>query len=84
MKKIVLDGTRLCNREVTHAYLQEILELPVYYGKNLDALYDCLTELQDIYIEIKRPEEENDYFRRVLRVFKGAEMECESFTVVVK
>lgn len=84
MKKILLDGNYLCNREVAHTYLQEILELPVYYGKNLDALYDCLTELQDLYIEINRPEEENDYFKRVLRVFKGAEMECESFAVVVK
>ena len=84
MKKIVLDGNYLCNREAAHAYLQEVLELPTHYGKNLDALYDCLTELQDICIEIKRPEEVNDYFKRVLRVFNGAEMEGESFSVVVK
>lgn len=84
MKKIVLDGNYLCNREAAHKYLQEVLALPDYYGKNLDALYDCLTELQDIYIEIKRPKEANDYFRRVLRVFHGAEMEGENFTVDVK
>ncbi len=30
--------------EQAHEYLAEVLELPAYYGKNLDALYDCLTE----------------------------------------
>ena len=84
MKKVILDGEQLCNRENAHTYLQEMLGFPEYYGKNLDALYDCLTELQDLYIVIKRPEEENDYFKRVLRVFKGAEIEGESFTVVIK
>ena len=84
MKKIILDGNYLCNREVAHTYLQEKLELPDYYGKNLDALYDCLTELRDIHIEIKQPKEANDYFRRVLRIFQGAEMEGESFIVDVK
>ena len=81
MKKIILDGGQLCDRGTAHTYLQEMLELPEYYGKNLDALYDCLTELQDLYIEIKQPIEANDYFGRVLRVFKGAEIESDSLTV---
>lgn len=81
MKKIILDGTQLSNRETAHDYLQTALELPEYYGKNLDALYDCLTELQDVYIEIQQPKEETMYFKKVLRVFKGAEMESDSLTV---
>ena len=28
-----------------HDYLKEILNFPDYYGKNLDALYDCLCEI---------------------------------------
>lgn len=28
-----------------HAYLKKELDLPEYYGENLDALYDCLTEM---------------------------------------
>ena len=32
-------------RETAHTYLKEILRLPDYYGRNLDALYDCLCEI---------------------------------------
>ena len=35
-----------------HNYLKEVLNFPDYYGKNLDALYDCLTET-GIETEIK-------------------------------
>lgn len=39
-----LDGKLI--REKGHDYLIEALNLPDYYGKNLDALYDCLTEME--------------------------------------
>lgn len=38
-----LDGILI--KERGHDYLAEALNLPEYYGKNLDALYDCLTEI---------------------------------------
>lgn len=39
-----LDGNLI--KERGHDYLMEALSLPDYYGKNLDALYDCLTEME--------------------------------------
>ena len=39
-----LDGKLI--KEKGHDYLIEALDLPGYYGKNLDALYDCLTEME--------------------------------------
>lgn len=39
-----LDGRRMTSRKEAHAYLKEVLALPEYYGNNLDALYDVLTE----------------------------------------
>lgn len=41
---IELDGREMRDRVVTHDYLKEHLNLPDYYGRNLDALYDLLTE----------------------------------------
>lgn len=80
MRKIFLDGALLCDREKAHEYLQMVLELPEYYGKNLDALYDCLTEMEDLEIQIKIPEETTPYFERIIKVFKGAQMASDSIT----
>ena len=39
-----IDLTGIGNRADLHDRLQEALPLPVWYGRNLDAFYDCLTE----------------------------------------
>ena len=41
---ITLDGIQMSDRTVIHALLSEALAFPAHYGKNLDALYDMLTE----------------------------------------
>lgn len=43
MRTIEIDG-KLIKKE-GHDYLKEVLNFPDYYGKNLDALYDCLTDI---------------------------------------
>jgi len=43
MKIIELDGK--CIKKHSHDYLKEKFSFPDYYGKNLDALYDCLTDI---------------------------------------
>ncbi|WP_407424521.1 barstar family protein [Methanobrevibacter sp.] len=43
MNLIEIDG-KLIKKE-GHDYIKEALNFPDYYGKNLDALYDCLTEI---------------------------------------
>ena len=44
-----LDGELI--KKDGHDYIAEALDFPDYYGKNLDALYDCLTEIEaDIVI----------------------------------
>ena len=41
--QVILDGNRMVSREALHEYLREALNLPDYYGRNLDALYDVRT-----------------------------------------
>ena len=44
---IVLDGKRMTDRDELHEELKRKLSLPDYYGKNLDALNDCLSERRE-------------------------------------
>ena len=43
MKYISLDGNLFKDVAITHKILKEKLELPDYYGENLDALWYWLT-----------------------------------------
>jgi RNAse (barnase) inhibitor barstar len=64
-----IDG-KLINSD-GHDYLMSVLNLPEYYGKNLDALYDCLCEM-NVEIELINSDfVENDF----LDTFKDAASE---------
>ena len=43
----VIDGSAIETREALHDELHRQLALPDYYGRTLDALYDCLTDLHE-------------------------------------
>ena len=49
MKTAILDGTEINDRAALHAALAAQLGFPARYGRNLDALYDLLTESPDAY-----------------------------------
>ena len=41
---LIIDGTLIQDREALHDLLSRELQLPEWYGRNLDALQDCLTD----------------------------------------
>lgn len=43
----ILDGNNITNKETLHDTLAGSLQLPDWYGRNLDALYDCLSDIQE-------------------------------------
>ena len=51
----ILDALRLKDKKEAHEYLSESMHFPEHYGKNLDALYDCLRELKDVVHNIYSP-----------------------------
>lgn len=48
-KNMIIDGRDIHTESDVHRILAEIMEFGPYYGKNLDALWDCLST------DIERP-----------------------------
>ena len=65
-------------------YLQECFQFPEYYGKNLDALYDCLTEIcEDVEVTVI-VKEDTSYNRSLCRVFERASKENEHILLSIE
>ena len=45
MREIIIDGEKIHSKKELHREFAEKLDFPEWYGHNLDALYDCLTEI---------------------------------------
>ena len=50
--QVILDGSKISTVEEFHNQVAKVLDLPEYYGKNLDALWDCLTGHIDTDIKL--------------------------------
>ena len=47
MKSVILDAKKMLKKEKMHEYFAKKFDLPEYYGRNLDALFDCLCEINE-------------------------------------
>lgn len=72
MRVIELDAEKLNDRKESHIYLAKKLNLPEHYGRNLDALYDCLTEIDQTVILFENEEKGVVNYRRIRQVFEDA------------
>ncbi len=89
MKVIRLNGAKMVDKAITHAYLKEKLALSDYYGQNLDALWDCLsTDFSQKKIIINHPEiitkNLGSYGRLVIRLFQEVAYENKCVQVDIK
>jgi ribonuclease inhibitor len=83
MKRIVLDGKEMTSRKQAHLYIKEKMGFPEYYGCNLDALADCLSEISEkkkIVLKNFKEFEENlgAYSKGFVRVFEDMASENEN------
>lgn len=86
MKVTVIDCKNFTSVPQAHKYIAGKLNFPAYYGKNLDALYDCLSELECSTGVIltsgsKAAEQLGDYADKIFEVFYEALK--SSFRVVI-
>ena len=50
--KITIDCGGIATKEELHAHIAAMLDFPDWYGHNLDALMDCLTDLTDTTVTL--------------------------------
>ena len=89
-----IDFTNIRSYADIHGELKKSLSLPEYYGENLDALYDSLTDMveDDTVIVIKSFDRvtalSNDYAEKMLAVFRAVKDFAESlhmsFDVIIE
>ncbi|MFS0654966.1 barstar family protein [Bacillus sp. 179-C3.3 HS] len=81
MEKVRLNGAACQSQEALHNQLIDTLHLPNHYGKNLDALWDCLTGEVSLPIELTWVDFQvskkylGDYAESLHQLFKEAEEE---------
>ena len=77
MRKITLNFNKPMARRQIHEQIAAAFGFPEWYGKNLDALYDCLTSItDDTCVGIYEASWRTDpYLPKVIRVFRDAEEE---------
>lgn len=78
MKTIWLDSRNMKTIKETHHYLKHKLDLPSYYGGNLDALWDLLsTKSEPLQINLLNRAHLNinlgEYGDKLIQVFRDAE-----------
>ena len=86
---IILEGKAMTDRPAAHSHLADRLELPTYYGRNLDALYDVLSEIgDDTEITLENPaaviENLGKYGEALLSTMQEAAEENPHLTIMLQ
>lgn len=81
MSIYLLDGKDMTSKEEAYELIATELAFPEYFGKNLDALYDCLSDMSaenTIHFVNTAILEEylGDYAEKILSCFRDASSEC--------
>ena len=73
IKKYILDFAGMSTREQIHSHIAGALSLPAHYGRNLDALYDCLSEISEpTCIGVYNIDSSNGYMESLAQVLSDA------------
>jgi ribonuclease inhibitor len=88
--KIVIESKEIQTINDFHIIIKEKLNLPDYYGQNLDALWDCFTGYIDLPIQIEIIDHKNLLLKlgetgeKLFKFLRKAEIEIDGFKIVLR
>ena len=84
MRCIIIDAGDMRDKESLHLVMKEALNLPDHYGRNLDALWDCLMEIRpaELYLRNAKLLEAlpEGYGRKLIGLLEQAGEERKDFS----
>ena len=84
MKTVIIDCTLIPDKVALHRSLVQALNFPDYYGNNLDALYDCVTDIrEDITLTLQNFHTMGAFRGGFLAVLEEAEQENSHLIVTI-
>ena len=86
MKTITLELANIETVRALHIYLQYMLSFPAYYGRNLDALHDLMTDVsEDTRIILRTAGARGEtaaYLPRLMQVLHDCAQENPRLTII--
>ena len=83
MKNILLDFSLVFNKASAHSYISSKLSFPSWYGRNPDALNDCLWEIGECTLVLRNVKKLNEIDETFLEVFVNNAKENKKLHLVI-
>ena len=82
--ELLIDGSKIMSEEDFHKTVAEGLDLPSWYGKNLDALWDALTgmvgrPLKITWIHAEQSKERLPMYEKIISLLRDVEEQDKQF-----
>lgn len=89
MRELIVDGKLMQSKEALYVHLNRVFSFPSYFGNNLDALWDVLTENEEptqinfVNTDLTRKYLGN-YGENLIRLFESLAVKNKNYTICFK
>lgn len=89
MRTIYLKSSNMLTKKQVHKYFKKVFDLPEYYGNNLDALWDVLTErIEETKIVLDNEdllmENLSEYGESIIELFEDLSNDYDNYSFEIR